>query len=274
MFSSEIIPVVNKVNKNFILNALKPLNQDDDDDDDEMNNGFILSNSLRIDGRSNIEHRNIKVKSIGNKNGTILYSQGNTKILIGIKSELENLKYDNKGNVSIYCNFSPILRTNDTAQVWSNMIELIITSCIDLEALVVGANKCWHIRIDAHILNNDGNIIDSICTAMMIALKNYRYPQVSINGNNIIVYPTNEREAIPLPLSYTCYSFTFAIFENKVIIYDANQQEQLISKCLLTIAINNESEIILMQKVGGIAIIDEVIEQCLSIIEKKIISST
>jgi exosome complex RNA-binding protein Rrp42 (RNase PH superfamily) len=51
----------------------------------------------------------------------------------------------------------------------------------------------WDIVVELTLINNDGNIIDAVNYATIIALSRYRKPFVGIEGGCIRVYDATEK---------------------------------------------------------------------------------
>ena len=47
--------------------------------------------------------------------------------------------------------------------------------------------KVWQIRVDVHMLNHDGNLMDAASIAAITALCHFRRPDVSIQGEDVTV---------------------------------------------------------------------------------------
>ncbi|CAN0127716.1 unnamed protein product, partial [Hapterophycus canaliculatus] len=73
--------------------------------------------------------------------------------------------------------------------------------------------KVWQLRCDVHILDHGGNLIDACALATMAALRHFRRPEVTIDGSNVVVHHTDEKEPHPLALHHVPICVTFAIFE-------------------------------------------------------------
>lgn len=47
--------------------------------------------------------------------------------------------------------------------------------------------KVWQIRVDVHMLNHDGNLMDAASIAAITALCHFRRPDVGIQGDEVTV---------------------------------------------------------------------------------------
>lgn len=57
---------------------------------------------------------------------------------------------------------------------------------VDTESLcIVPGEHVWSVRVDIHILNHGGNLIDAVVAATLCALTDYRRPDVSVTEDGI-----------------------------------------------------------------------------------------
>lgn len=60
--------------------------------------------------------------------------------------------------------------------------------CIDTEALcIIAGEKVWSVRIDIHVLDDFGNLIDACAMGAATALHHFRRPDIQILNGNVIV---------------------------------------------------------------------------------------
>ena len=66
--------------------------------------------------------------------------------------------------------------------------------CIDVESLCITSGlRVWTIRVDVHVLNYGGNIIDASSVAATAALLHFRRPDVSVCGEDFVIHSPSER---------------------------------------------------------------------------------
>ncbi|XP_010766925.1 exosome complex component RRP45-like, partial [Notothenia coriiceps] len=88
------------------------------------------------------------------------------------------------------------------------------SKCIDTESLcVVSGEKVWQIRVDVHMLNHDGNLMDAASIAAITALCHFKRPDVGIQGDEVTVYSPEERDPIPLSVYHMPISVSFSFFQ-------------------------------------------------------------
>jgi len=58
---------------------------------------------------------------------------------------------------------------------------------------ITSGRRVWTVRVDVHVLNYDGNVVDAACVAAITALSHFRRPDVSVSDEEVIVHASNER---------------------------------------------------------------------------------
>ena len=124
---------------------------------------------------------------------------------------------------------------------------------IDTEALCILAGKSvWSIRVDVTVLDNDGNVLDCSLLAVLLALLNCRRPVVSIQGDDVIVHPSEEREPVPLSIHHIPVCLSYALFdESRILVADPTLEEERCSSGHVVIGMNTHNEICLLDYPGG-----------------------
>ncbi|KAG7098544.1 hypothetical protein E1B28_000480 [Marasmius oreades] len=139
----------------------------------------------------------------------------------------------------------------------TRMLDKVIrrSDTVDKESLCIQAGqRVWHLRLTVHCLADSGNLLDCACLAGLVALKHFRRPEVEVVGDKVTVHPPTSRAPLPLSLHHTPYCFTFAFFHDTSlpIVLDPNQLEQRLSGGLMSIALNAQRELCVVQKSGGV----------------------
>ncbi|XP_051783616.1 exosome complex component RRP45 isoform X2 [Erpetoichthys calabaricus] len=150
------------------------------------------------------------------------------------------------------------------------------SKCIDTESLcVVSGEKVWQIRVDLHLLNHDGNIMDAASIAAITALCHFRRPDVSVIGEEVTVYSVDERDPVPLCIHHMpiCVSFSF-FQQGTFLLVDPNEREEKVMDGLLVIAMNKHREICTIQSSGGIMLLKEQVLRCSQIAGVKVTEIT
>jgi len=129
------------------------------------------------------------------------------------------------------------------------------SDAVDKESLcILAGQRVWHLRLTVHCLADAGNMLDCACLAGIVALKHFRRPDVEVIGDEVTIHAPSERAPVPLSIHHTPFCLTFAFFPDPSIppILDPTQLEQRLSAGLLSIALNAQREICVLQKAGGV----------------------
>ncbi|KAM7497140.1 hypothetical protein LguiA_021554 [Lonicera macranthoides] len=243
-----------------------------------------LLSDLRVDGRSPFDYRRITIK-FGSEDGSSEVQLGQTHVMGFVTSQLVQPYRDrpNEGTLSIYTEFSPMAdpsfeagRPGESAVELGRIIDrgLRESRAVDTESLCVSAGKIvWSIRIDLHILDNGGNLVDAANIAALAALSTFRRPECTLGGEDgqeVIVHPPEVREPLPLIIHHLPIAVTFAFLgkENTMVI-DPTHYEEAVMGGRMTATLNTSGEVCAIQKAGGEGVLPSVILQCLRIASVK-----
>jgi len=134
---------------------------------------------------------------------------------------------------------------------------------IDTEALcIVAGSKVWSIRLDIHILDNVGNLIDCCNIGAITALHHFRRPDVTI-GEEVIIHSKEERDPVPLSIHHIPISITFGIFlidGESVMAVDPQWKEENVMKGRITMILNIHKELCGVQKAGVPLEVQQILE--------------
>ncbi|KAH0511104.1 Exosome complex component RRP45 [Microtus ochrogaster] len=135
--------------------------------------------------------------------------------------------------------------------------------------------KVWQIRVDLHLLNHDGNIIDAASIAAIVALCHFRRPDVSVQGEEVTLYTPEERDPVPLSIHHMPICVSFAFFQQGTyLLVDPNEREERVMDGLLVIAMNKHREICTIQSSGGIMLLTDQVLRCSKIAGVKVAEIT
>lgn len=160
-------------------------------------------------------------------------------------------------------------RPTETEVLLSRLLEKTVrrSNALDTESLcLVAGQKCWSIRVDLHVLSHDGNLIDASCLAVVAALRHFRKPDTSIEGEVLTVYTPAEREPVPLSWLHSPFCITFSFYgeEGESVLLDATLLEEQLRGSSCTISLNRHGEICQISKLGGIPGEAVILVQCAS----------
>ncbi|UNI21433.1 3'-5'-exoribonuclease, variant 2 [Purpureocillium takamizusanense] len=158
-------------------------------------------------------------------------------------------------------------RPTEAEVLLSRLLEKTVrrSGALDTESLcLVAGQKCWSVRADLHVLSHDGNLIDAACLAVVAALRHFRKPETSIEGEALTVYTAAEREPVPLSWLHSPFCVTFSFFGEggDTILLDATWLEEQLRVSSCTFSLNKHGEICQVSKLGGADIDAPVFVQC------------
>jgi len=139
----------------------------------------------------------------------------------------------------------------------ARMLDKIIrrSDVVDKESLCIqSGQRVWNLRLTIHFLADSGNMLDCACLAAVVALRHFRRPEVEVIGDEVVVHPPTERAPMPLSMHHTPFCFTFAYFQDTSIpaILDPSRLEERLSAGVMSIALNAQRELCVVQKAGGV----------------------
>ncbi|KAG4993038.1 hypothetical protein JHK86_029865 [Glycine max] len=145
---------------------------------------------------------------------------------------------------------------------------------IDTESLCVLSGKLvWAIRVDIHILDNAGNLVDAANIAALASLLTFRRPECSLageDGQDVVVHPPEERDPIPLIIHHLPIAVTFGFFSNEnLLVIDPTHHEECVMTGRMTATLNSNGDVCAIQKPGGESVSHSVIMHCLKLAHVK-----
>ncbi|KAF9443394.1 ribosomal protein S5 domain 2-like protein [Macrolepiota fuliginosa MF-IS2] len=229
-----------------------------------------LKDTLRLDGRSLLEQRKPELR-FGPELGYVECSLGKTRVIAQTDAKMIKPPPERpfEGMISIHSEISPMAsseyeagRASDEEVTVTRMLDKVLrrSDAIDKESLcILAGQRVWHLRLTLHFLSDAGNMLDCACLAGIVALRHFRRPEVEVVGDEVIIHPPSERAPVPLAIHHTPFCFTFAFFPDAEIspVLDPSQLEQRLSAGLVSIALNAQREICVLQKLGGVPLLNE-----------------
>ncbi|CAF92665.1 unnamed protein product [Tetraodon nigroviridis] len=241
-----------------------------------------IEEKKRLDGRQTYDYRRIRV-SFGADYGCCFVELGETRVMAQVSCELVAPKESrpNEGILFFNIELSPLAspafeagRQSELSVNLNRQLERCLrnSKCIDTESLcVVSGEKVWQIRVDVHMLNHDGNLMDAASIAAITALCHFRRPDVGIVGEEIKVFSPEERDPIPLSIYHMPISVSFSFFQQGTyLLVDPCEREERVMDGLLMIAMNKHREICSIQSSGGIMLLKEQVMRCSKIASVKV----
>ncbi|XP_061833084.1 exosome complex component RRP45 isoform X2 [Nerophis lumbriciformis] len=241
-----------------------------------------IEEKKRLDGRQTYDYRKTKIV-FGTDFGCCFVELGKTRVMAQVSCELVAPKENrpNEGFMLFNIELSPMAspafeqgRQSELLVKLNRQLERCLrnSKCIDIESLcVVSGEKVWQIRVDVHMLNHDGNLMDAASIAAIAALCHFRRPDVGIQGDEVTVYSPEERDFIPLSIYHLPISVSFAFFQKGTyLLVDPCEREERVMDGLLMIAMNKHREICSIQSSGGIMLLKEQVMRCSKIASVKV----
>ena len=148
----------------------------------------------------------------------------------------------------------------------SQLMQEIITEsdCVREDDLCIKESQyVWVLYIDLICLNNDGNVQDACCLAMLSALKSLKLYEMFFDEEENkpkLKYPLSFRsiELHSEPICTTLFSL-----EDKILLSDPNKQEEEFMRTFLLVCTLNEKKICLIKKLGGTGLTAEQMSLCI-----------
>ncbi|XP_065877029.1 exosome complex component RRP45B-like [Euphorbia lathyris] len=255
-------------------------------------NNFIhtaLASDQRIDGRNPFEYRKVTIK-FGKEDGSSEVQLGQTHVMGFVTSQLVQPYRDrpNEGSLSIFTEFSPMAdpsfepgRLGESAKELGRIIDrgLRESRAVDIESLCILAGKLvWAIRVDLHIIDNGGNLVDAANVAALAALLTFRRPECTLGGEDgqeVIVHSPEVKEPLPLIIHHLPIAVTFAFFNSEhTMVVDPTHEEEAVMGGRMTITANANGDICAIQKAGGEGVMQSDIMRCLRLASRNAESLT
>lgn len=145
----------------------------------------LIASGVRLDGRNLTESRKLKTTQLAP--GKYEATLGNSLILACVSASTATPYVDrpHEGFLEFHCNFLPMAHRNyeqllgygcktfgnDVSREITRLLEKTIAKAkaINTESLCIKIGEsAWRVRLDLHILNHDGNLIDLCMIAAML----------------------------------------------------------------------------------------------------------
>ncbi|XP_044424501.1 exosome complex component RRP45A isoform X2 [Triticum aestivum] len=248
-----------------------------------------LQSDLRVDGRRPFDFRPFDFRkltiSFGREDGSAEVLLGETCVMGYVTAQLVPPYKDrpNEGTLAIFTEFSPMAdpafepgRPGEAAIELGRVIDrgLRESRAVDMESLCVVAGKhVWAVRVDLHILDNGGNLIDAANIAALAALSTFRRPECTVGGDDgqqVTVHDPEVMDPLPLTIHHLPIAVTFAYFgDGNIMVIDPTYKEEAVMGGRMTATVNSNGDVCAIQKAGGEGVMSSVIMQCLRIASVK-----
>ncbi|XP_055526352.1 exosome complex component RRP45 [Wyeomyia smithii] len=211
--------------------------------------------STRVDGRTLDEFRQLRI-NFGSEWGSVHVSLGETRVLAQVSCEVVTPRATrpNEGTLFINVELGPMAaahfepgRQSEASVQLNRILERAIkdSGCVDLESLcLVADEKVWNLRVDVNVLNHEGNIIDCASVAALTALAHFKRPDVSLNGEEVVIHTIYERDPISIGINHYPICVSYGIFnKGKIAIADPTNLEERVAEAKIVFGMNSYGEL-------------------------------
>lgn len=124
--------------------------------------------------------------------------------------------------------------------------------------------QVWAVRVDVHVLDYDGNMLDAASIAAITALLHFRRPDTTVVGEEVTIHTLTSRNPVPLSIHHIPICCTFALLgpDGDLCIMDPTLLEEQVQSGRMTISMNNYRELCGLAKPGGVPVDMDRIAQC------------
>jgi exosome complex component RRP45 len=185
----------------------------------------ILSR-VRCDGRQLFDYRKLQVTMFKERGtvdinvGSLEVCLGNTRVLARIRADIITPKPDRPSEGPISFKIDTSIKGEESRKLSteiSKLFEKIIkgSNALDPNSLCITTGKyVWSLVCETILLSDDGNIIDAMCYALLLALLDFRKPGVKVEKGELLISEKQVHQA--LSIHHIPVSFTFGLIENGV----------------------------------------------------------
>ncbi|KIJ55598.1 hypothetical protein M422DRAFT_220341 [Sphaerobolus stellatus SS14] len=234
-----------------------------------------VKQSLRLDGRAPLEMRTPTFK-FGPELGWVECAMGKTRVVANVDATMIKPLPERpfEGILTIHSELSPMAsseyeslgRPSDEEVIITRMLDKVLrrSDAVDKESLcILAGQRVWHLRLTLHFLADAGNLLDCACLAGIVALKHFRRPDVEVIGDEVTVHAPASGAPVPLAINHTPFCLTFAFFSepDAPAVLDPSQLETTLSDGTMSLSLNAQRELCVVQKAGGVPLaVDDIIK--------------
>jgi exosome complex component RRP42 len=218
----------------------------------------MVRDGERLDGRDLDEYREINIETDyinETAEGSAFVSIGNTKVVVGLKVGVEE-PYDDRpdqGTIVTNAELAPMAaREYESGPPQEDGVELARVvdrgireaEAVDLTDLCIKeGEKVFTLFLDVHVLNDDGNLIDASALGAMAALMTGYMPEYDEETGEL----DRDTEAGDIPLQEEVVTVTGRKINGRLL-WDTTREEKEALDARLTVSINDDGNIVAMQK--------------------------
>ena len=217
----------------------------------------LFAKGTRLDGRGFLDYRSITIETnpIEKANASAKVTIGNTQVIAGIKVDLATPFPDTPDHGLLIVNVELLPLSSHYAEPGppsEYAIELARvvdrgvreSKMIDLAQLaIVKGKKVYGVFADVSVLDDDGNLLDTIAYAVGAAVATTKIPKYEVHGDEVKA----TGEMIPLPVRTIPISVTMAKI-GETLIVDPNTEEEALMEARITLTSDHEGHLCAGQK--------------------------
>ena len=195
--------------------------------------------ALRTDGRKLHQARSVSAE-FSERLGWCQVHVGDTIAIASVNATLCEPRNDRpyEGILQVHANLTPMAgveydtggvhgatESREREALFERLLERAVrhSEAVDREALCVLSGKvAWCVDVSVHILADQGAAMDAAVLASMLALRQYRRPEVTVENGQVTVHSPDERVPVPLALHHVPLCVSYAIF----VLVPKNDQER------------------------------------------------
>ncbi len=222
----------------------------------------LLAKGLRTSERDLVTPRIVKVKTgvIERAEGSAQVELGNTKVLVGVKTDVGAPFRDtpDEGVITVNAELVPLASPlfepgppDENAIELARVIDRSIreTNAVDRKSLaIIPGSKVWVIHVDIYVLDHDGNLFDASMLATMAALMNTMLPDYEeLETGEIIL--DRSKKTTPLKINKKVLTVNIAKIGDYLVV-DPDLDEETVADTRIVVAYDEEGNIVGIQKSG------------------------
>lgn len=265
---------------------------------------------IRLDKRTLTDSRLLSIQP-GNRLGQVMVRLGDTKVYCSVSADIVVPPADRpfEGIIQVFTEIFPGAHSPDASSQDLDITRLSVqrllersiktSRAVDCESLcILPGQKIWSVRVDVHVLDDDGCVGDAALIAAISALYAFKRPVVEVVDGHVKVYSEFERHPVPLTVMHCPLPVSFSFLSSNsddsgngdstsnnnnnhskanhhnnddiIVIVDPTAIEEKALHGFMTIVLNSQRELIAAVKAGGLPIPSEVIaENCMSLAKEK-----
>ncbi len=220
----------------------------------------LIKDGKREIPRAFDQYRDLEIETgfVDKANGSAFVKLGNTKILAGVKCQVEQPFNDtpNRGNFMTSCEMAPMASPNfeagpprieaiEVARVTDRGVRE--SGIIEMEDLCIEAGEAvWAVFVDLEVLDYDGNLFDACSIAALAAVLDANLPATCPKTGREVY---KEDKPLPLKKENATFSCTFVKIDGNVLV-DPDLYEELVADTRVTIGVDKAGSIRAAQKGG------------------------